>query len=99
MGVEWVLGTGAGLAAYLEGGRKTVAVFGGEGSTNPWAPSTRGSNLAAVKKLPIMYIVGLNGYQLWSTAQRPIRWQPLAAGRRVWHPGNHGGRQRSPGGV
>jgi acetoin:2,6-dichlorophenolindophenol oxidoreductase subunit alpha len=34
VGANWVLGTGAGLAAKLEAKGAIAAVFGGEGSTN-----------------------------------------------------------------
>jgi 2-oxoisovalerate dehydrogenase E1 component len=65
VGAQWVLGTGAGLAAKLEGGDKIAAVFGGEGSTNR-GTFHEGLNLAAVKKLPIIFVCEFNSYQLWS---------------------------------
>ena len=35
----------------------------------------KGSNFAAVKKLPVLYIVEFNGYQMWNTAEEilPVR--------------------------
>ena len=65
VGAQWVLGTGAGLAAKLQGGDKIAAVFGGEGSTNR-GTFHEGLNLAAVKKLPIIFVCEFNDYQLWS---------------------------------
>ncbi len=65
VGAQWVLGTGAGLAAKLEGGDRIAAVFGGEGSTNR-GTFHEGLNLAAVKKLPIVFVCEFNSFQLWS---------------------------------
>ena len=65
VGAHWVLGTGAGFAARQRGPDIIVACFGGEGSTN------RGTfheaiNLAAVKKLPVIFVCENNRKQLWN---------------------------------
>jgi 2-oxoisovalerate dehydrogenase E1 component len=67
VGAQWVLGTGAGLAAKLEGKGAIAAIFGGEGSTNR-GTFHEGLNLAAVKRLPIIFVCEFNAYQLWSPA-------------------------------
>lgn len=67
VGAQWVLGTGAGLAAKLEGNGRLVAIFGGEGSTNR-GTFHEGLNFAAVKKLPIVFVCEFNAYQLWNHA-------------------------------
>ncbi len=74
VGAQWVLGTGAGLAAFMEGEGRVAVVVGGEGSTNR-GTFHEGINFAAVKKLPVLYIVEFNGYQMWNTAQEilPVR--------------------------
>ena len=50
VGAQWVLGTGAGLAAKMADDGAIAAVFGGEGSCNR-GTFHEGLNLAAVKKL------------------------------------------------
>ncbi len=65
VGANWVLGTGAGLAAKLEGKGAIAACFGGEGSTNR-GTFHEGINMAAVKKLPILFVCEFNSYQLWN---------------------------------
>ncbi len=65
VGATWVLGTGAGFAAKLGKKGAIVACFGGEGATN------RGTfheaiNLAAVKKLPVIFVCENNRKQLWN---------------------------------
>ncbi len=67
VGAQWVLGTGAGLAARMEGKGRIAAVFGGEGSTNR-GTFHEGLNLAAVKKLPVIFVCEFNGYQMWNRA-------------------------------
>lgn len=67
VGAQWVLGTGAGLAARLEGKDAIAAVFGGEGSTNR-GTFHEGLNLAAVKRLPVIFVCEFNAYQLWNRA-------------------------------
>ena len=64
VGANWVLGCGAGFAAKQNGKGQVAAVFGGEASTN------RGTfhealNMAALKKLPVVFTVEYNGKQLW----------------------------------
>jgi acetoin:2,6-dichlorophenolindophenol oxidoreductase subunit alpha len=64
VGANWVLGCGAGFTAKQNGNGQMVGVFGGEASTN------RGTfhealNMAAIKKLPIIFTVEFNGKQLW----------------------------------
>lgn len=63
VGANWVLGTGAGLAALFEGKGTIAACFGGEGSTNR-GTFHEGLNFAAVKKLPIVFVCEFNFYQL-----------------------------------
>lgn len=63
VGQHWGIATGAGFVARKRG-KMTVAV-GGEGSTN------RGTfheslNMAAVQKLPILYVVEFNNNQMYS---------------------------------
>jgi acetoin:2,6-dichlorophenolindophenol oxidoreductase subunit alpha len=65
VGANWVLGTGAGLAAKLEAKGAIAAVFGGEGSTNR-GTFHEGINMAAVKKLPVIFVCEFNSYQLWN---------------------------------
>lgn len=72
VGANWVLGTGAGLAAKLNGSGAIVACFGGEGATNR-GTFHEGLNLAAVKKLPILFVCEFNQYQLWNRA-----WETLS---------------------
>lgn len=67
VGAQWVLGTGAGLAAKLEGKGSIVVVVGGEGSTNR-GTFHEGLNFAAVKKLPVIFVCEFNAYQLWNHA-------------------------------
>jgi acetoin:2,6-dichlorophenolindophenol oxidoreductase subunit alpha len=67
VGAQWGLGTGAGLAAFMEGKGRIAAVFGGEGSTGR-GTFHEGINFAAVKKLPVIYVCEFNGYQLWNPA-------------------------------
>jgi 2-oxoisovalerate dehydrogenase E1 component len=67
VGAQWVLGTGAGLAAKLEGDGRIAAIFGGEGSTNR-GTFHEGLNLAAVKKLPIIFVCEYNAWMLFSPA-------------------------------
>jgi 2-oxoisovalerate dehydrogenase E1 component len=67
VGAQWVLGTGAGLAAKLDGKGSIVVVVGGEGSTNR-GTFHEGLNFAAVKKLPIIFVCEFNAYQLWNHA-------------------------------
>jgi len=64
VGANWVLGCGAAFAAKQNGRDQVAAVFGGEASTN------RGTfhealNMAALKKLPVVFTVEYNGKQLW----------------------------------
>ncbi|MBN1299404.1 MAG: thiamine pyrophosphate-dependent dehydrogenase E1 component subunit alpha [Actinobacteria bacterium] len=64
VGANWVLGCGAGFAAKQNKENQVAAVFGGEASTN------RGTfhealNMAALKKLPVVFTVEFNGKQLW----------------------------------
>lgn len=68
VGAQWVLGTGAALAAKMEGGDRVAVVVGGEGSANR-GTFHEGINFAAVKKLPALYIVEFNGYQMWNPAE------------------------------
>lgn len=67
VGAQWVLGTGAGLAAKLEAKGAIAAVFGGEGATNR-GTFHEGLNFAAVKKMPIIFVCEFNSYQLWNHA-------------------------------
>ncbi len=67
VGAQWVLGTGAGLAARMEGKGRIAAVFGGEGSTNR-GTFHEGLNFSAVKKLPVIFVCEFNGYQMWNRA-------------------------------
>lgn len=64
VGANWVLGCGAGFAAKQNGRGQVAAVFGGEASTN------RGTfhealNMAALKKLPLIFTIEFNNKQLW----------------------------------
>jgi 2-oxoisovalerate dehydrogenase E1 component len=68
VGAQWVLGTGAALAARMEGGDRVAVVVGGEGSSNR-GTFHEGLNFAAVKKLPALYVVEFNGYQMWNPAE------------------------------
>jgi acetoin:2,6-dichlorophenolindophenol oxidoreductase subunit alpha len=65
VGANWVLGTGAGLAAKLEAKGAIAAVFGGEGATNR-GTFHEGINMASVKKLPVIFVCEFNSYQLWN---------------------------------
>ncbi len=67
VGAQWVLGTGAGLAASLEGSGAIAAIFGGEGGTNR-GTFHEGLNFAAVKKLPIIFVCEYNAWMLFSPA-------------------------------
>jgi pyruvate dehydrogenase E1 component alpha subunit len=63
VGTHWGLAAGAGYAARHM--NRMVVVVGGEGSTN------RGTfheslNMAAVQKLPILYVVEYNDKQMWN---------------------------------
>jgi 2-oxoisovalerate dehydrogenase E1 component len=71
VGAQWVLGTGAGLAAKLEGTGRIVAVFGGEGSTNR-GTFHEGLNFAAVKKLPILFVCENNAWTLFNPASEVL---------------------------
>jgi 2-oxoisovalerate dehydrogenase E1 component len=77
VGANWGLGTGAGLAAKLEGKGAIVACFGGEGSTNR-GTFHEGLNLAAVKRLPILFVCENNSYQLWSHSSETISVKNIA---------------------
>lgn len=69
VGAQWVLGVGAGLAAKRAGEGAIVGCFGGEGSTNR-GTFHEGLNLAAVKKLPVIFVCEFNSYQLWDHASK-----------------------------
>jgi acetoin:2,6-dichlorophenolindophenol oxidoreductase subunit alpha len=65
VGQQWGIAAGAGFVARKRG--KMVVAVGGEGSTN------RGTfheslNMAAVQKLPILYVVEFNNKQMWNTS-------------------------------
>jgi 2-oxoisovalerate dehydrogenase E1 component len=77
VGAQWVLGTGAGLAAKLEENGAMVAVFGGEGSTNR-GTFHEGLNFAAVKKLPIVFVCEFNAYQLFNHASEILPIENIA---------------------
>ena len=77
VGAQWVLGTGAGLAAKLEGTGAIAAVFGGEGSTNR-GTFHEGLNFAAVKKMPIIFVCEFNSYQLWNHASEILPIENIA---------------------
>jgi pyruvate dehydrogenase E1 component alpha subunit len=85
VGAQWVLGTGAGLAAKLDGKGSIVVVVGGEGSTNR-GTFHEGLNFAAVKKLPIIFVCEFNAYQLWNHASEIL---PIGdiSDRLSWLPG------------
>jgi TPP-dependent pyruvate/acetoin dehydrogenase alpha subunit len=65
VGAHWVLVTGAGFAAKMKGNGAIAAGFGGEGSTNR-GTFHEGINLAAVKKLPVLFVCENNRKQLWN---------------------------------
>jgi len=77
VGAQWVLGTGAGLAAKLGSSGAIAAVFGGEGSTNR-GTFHEGLNLAAVKKLPIIFVCENNGWMLFSRASEVLPIENIA---------------------
>jgi pyruvate dehydrogenase E1 component alpha subunit len=66
VGQSWGYAAGAGFVARKRG--KMVVAAGGEGSTN------RGTfheslNMAAVQKLPILYVVEFNDKQMWNNSE------------------------------
>jgi TPP-dependent pyruvate/acetoin dehydrogenase alpha subunit len=61
---QWGLAAGAGFVARKQG--KMVVAVGGEGSTNR-GPFHESLNIAAVQKLPILYVVEYNNKQMWNT--------------------------------
>lgn len=77
VGAQWVLGTGAGLAAKLEKKGAIAAVFGGEGATNR-GTFHEGLNFAAVKKMPILFVCEFNNYQLWNHASEILSIENVA---------------------
>jgi 2-oxoisovalerate dehydrogenase E1 component len=77
VGAQWVLGAGAGLAAKLARAGAIAAVFGGEGSTNR-GTFHEGLNLAAVKKLPLIFVCEFNSYQLWDEASEILAVENVA---------------------
>jgi acetoin:2,6-dichlorophenolindophenol oxidoreductase subunit alpha len=77
VGANWVLGTGAGLAAHLDGKGAIAACFGGEGSTNR-GTFHEGINFAAVKKLPVVFVCEFNNYQLWNRASEVLTVENIA---------------------
>lgn len=78
VGAQWVLGTGAGLAAKLQDEGAIVAVFGGEGGTNR-GTFHEGLNLAAVKKLPVLFVCEYNAWMLFSHASEVLPIQDISA--------------------
>lgn len=65
VGQHWGIATGAGYVARRDG--RVVVAVGGEGSTN------RGTfheslNMAAVQKLPILYVIEFNNNQMFSSS-------------------------------
>ncbi len=64
VGQQWSLAAGAGFVARKRG--RMVVVVGGEGSTNR-GPFHESLNIAAVQKLPILYVVEYNNKQMWNT--------------------------------
>jgi len=63
VGQHWGLATGAGFVARKKG--KMVVAVGGEGSTNRGI-FHESLNMAAVQKLPILYVVEFNNNQMFS---------------------------------
>jgi len=63
VGQHWGLATGAGFVARKQ--EKMVVAVGGEGSTNRGI-FHESINMAAVQKLPIMYVVEFNNNQMFS---------------------------------
>jgi acetoin:2,6-dichlorophenolindophenol oxidoreductase subunit alpha len=65
VGQHWGIAVGAGFVARKRG--KMVVAVGGEGSTNRGI-FHESLNMAAVQKLPILYIVEFNNKQMWNTS-------------------------------
>lgn len=63
VGQHWGIATGAGFVARKRG--KMVVAVGGEGSTNRGV-FHESMNMAAVQKLPILYVVEFNNNQMFS---------------------------------
>jgi TPP-dependent pyruvate/acetoin dehydrogenase alpha subunit len=63
VGQNWGIAAGAGFVARKRG--KLVVAVGGEGSTNRGA-FHESLNMAAVQKLPILYVVEFNDKQMWN---------------------------------
>ena len=64
VGQQWGIAAGAGFVARRQG--KMVVAVGGEGSTNR-GPFHESLNIAAVQKLPILFVVEYNNKQMWNT--------------------------------
>lgn len=74
VGQHWGIATGAGFVARKRG--KMVVAVGGEGSTNRGV-FHESLNMAAVQKLPIMYVVEFNNNQMFSHSDE------TTAGKRI----------------
>ena len=82
VGQHWGIATGAGYAARKDG--RVVITVGGEGSTN------RGTfheslNMAAVRKLPIFYIVEFNNNQMFSSSDETTAGERISERAAPYH--------------
>ncbi len=72
---QWGIAAGAGFAAKNKG--VMAACFGGEGSTNR-GPFHESLNMAAVLKMPVLFVVEFNNKQMWNTAKEILSVERVA---------------------
>ena len=79
--------TGAGLSARMRGTDQVCLCFFGDGAVNEGA-FHESLNLAAIWKLPVIYLCENNGYAVSLSFSRPPTWlTSRGAGRWLRHPG------------
>ena len=82
VGQHWGIATGAGYVARNDG--RVVIAVGGEGSTN------RGTfheslNMAAVQKLPILYVIEFNNNQMFSSSKETTAGERISERAAPYH--------------
>ena len=82
VGQHWGIATGAGYAAR-KGGRVVVAA-GGEGSTNRGV-FHESLNMAAVQKLPILYVIEFNNNQMFSSSDETTACERISERAAPYH--------------
>ncbi len=75
VGQQWGIATGAGFVARKRG--VMVVAVGGEGSTNRGV-FHESLNMAAVQKLPILYVIEYNDRQMWNVCSETTAGERIA---------------------